>query len=111
MTDLVNKVREEAKFLGTLLQGLGFYVRCTRNIEDSLDRAMDTEYRTVDCYYIMLDNMTVGNCCIYHKINNAVLFTSTVNARHIPKKMINPLILLGYEDDGDDWLEYEIEIT
>ena len=111
MTDLVNKVRKEAKFLETLLQGLGFYLQARGSIEDSLDKATDAIYNVVECYSIMLDNMTVGSCSVYLTVRNVVLFTSSINTKFIPKEMIDPLILLGYEKDGDNWLEYEVEIT
>lgn len=112
MTDLVNKVRKEAKFLETLLQGLGFNLYARRSLEDCLDSAANTLYYTVDCYIIRFGIMSVGNCCIYHRINKILLFTSTLSIKHIPEEMIDPLILLGYEkaDDGNDWLEYEVEI-
>ena len=111
MTDFVNKVREEAKFLETLLQGLGFYLHARRSIEDSLDRTTDAIYNVVECYYIMLNNMTVGSCSVYLTVRNVMLFSSSINTKFIPKEMINPLILLGYRKDGDNWLEYEVEIT
>lgn len=110
MTDLVDKIRKEAEFLETLLQGLGFHLHARKSIEDCLDSVTDTLYYTVDCYTIRLDNMTVGNCCIYHRINKILLFTSTLNAKHIPEEMIDSLMLLGYEIDDDNWLEYEVEI-
>lgn len=110
MTDLADKVRKEARFLETLLQGLGFYLRARRSIEDSLDKATDAIYNIVDCYSIMLDNMTVGSCSVYLTIRNVVLFISSINTKFIPEEMVNPLILLGYEKDGDNWLEYEVKI-
>lgn len=110
MTDLVNKVRKEAEFLETLLQGLGFYLRARRSIEDSLDRATDAMYNIVDFYSIMLDSMTVGSCSVYLTIRNVVLFISSINTKSIPEETINSLILLGYEKEGNNWLEYEVVI-
>lgn len=109
MTDLVDKVRKEAKFLETLLQGLGFHLYARRSLKDCLDSAADTLYYTVDCYTIRFDFMTVGNCCIYHGIKG-LLFTSTLDVKRIPEEMIDPLILLGYEIDGNNWLDYKVEI-
>jgi len=110
MKNLANKAQEEAEYLRTVLQGIGFNIYTTRTIEDCLDRAMEAMYHVVDCYNIKLDRMTVGNCYVYRKMNNILLFTSTLNAGVIPEEMINQLLLLGYENDDGKWLDYEREI-
>lgn len=107
---IADRAQKEAEYLKTVLQGLGFNLWKTRNMEDCIDRAMGTLYHVVDCYNIRLDTMTVGNCYLYGRANNIITMASSLNAHVIPKEMINQLVLLGYENDNDNWLEYEREI-
>lgn len=111
MKELTDDVLKEKE----LLEGLGFQITAVQSIEDVLDEIEGSFYYIRSYYSIHLNNEMVGSCNFFHRAGfygkrNTLVITYILNKNYIPEEKTKQLVLLGYEEEGDDWLQREKEI-
>lgn len=103
------KVQDEFNFLKQLLGGIGFsFINEAKDTKVIIDRA--SRYFLTHVFEVCMDKDVIGECVLIVPSSRPAKMNITLNPSTIPEKTITELLLLGFEIESNNWLEYEREI-
>lgn len=103
------KVQDEFNFLKQLLENLGFSV--IKEVKDTkVIISNATRYFLTDVFTVSIKDDVVGECVFIVPSNRPAKVNIILNSFTVPEETITKLLLLGFEVEHNNWLEYEKEI-